>query len=111
MLHASNGPNGPVDSRAATDSPVEELHHEKRRALVLAHFVDRAHARVRHPGGGARLAQQRRRARGGIGPQQLDRDFALESVVLAGIDDTHAAFAKAAGDPEAADELRILIHD
>ena len=78
---------------------------------VLAHFVDGAHARVRHPGGGARLAEQRRRARGGIGPQQLDRDFALESIVLGGIDDTHAAFAEAAGDPEAADELRILIHD
>ena len=106
MLHASNGPKGPVDSRAATDCPSRSSITRYGVPSNSPDFVDGAHARVRHPGGGARFAEQRRRARGGIGPQQLDRDFALERIVLGGIDDTHAAFAKAAGDPEAADELQ-----
>ena len=90
---------------------VEQLHDEKRRAVVFADLVDRADARVGDARGRARLAQHRRGTRRTFDPQQLDRDVALEGVVIAGVHHAHAALAKAADDSKATDGSGILIQN
>ena len=72
---------------------LEQLHHEKRHAVVLADVVDGADVRMGYPGDRSRFAlkslqlQGRRVSRRG---QDLDRDRPIELRVPAAIDLAHA---------------------
>ncbi len=77
----------------------EVLHHQIELAVVgLADVVDVDDVRVVDAIGGARLAQHPRaevRLSAEVGPNQLDRDHAVDEDVSRAIDDAHAAFADA----------------
>lgn len=86
---------------------IEQFHHQERRSLVLADFVDRAHVRMSHPRRRPRLPQQRcRRSPADIGPEQLDGNVALQRIVMGRIYDPHATLADPADDSKARDRCR-----
>jgi hypothetical protein len=94
---------------------VDELHRQEDPAGGDADVVDRHHARMRQPGQCLGLAPQPRlevsgKAPRAMGPQQLERDVAVELGIARGIDHTHAAAAEQAGDDIAAEPLARLQH-
>ena len=95
--------------RAAGGDPVgdrpaaQQLHDDERAALVLADVVDGDHVRVaREPAGGPRLAREaapRALVLAEMGGEDLDRDGAVEQLVVRLPDARHAAVG------DVADEL------
>src|SRR5688500_7686083 len=86
---------------------VHELHRDERMAVRFADFVDRADVRVCQVRGRAGLVEQ---ARALVRPDlatadDLDRDGAVELLVLRAIHDAHAAGAEARPDPVMAEGL------
>ena len=87
----------------------QEFHHDVRRAVVLAQFVDRDDVRVLQPRDGLGLALEplaRRRVEREIDQHHLERDVAVERRVLGAIEHAHPAAAKQAQDFVAANMRR-----
>ena len=81
---------------------IDELHGEKRLAVVFADLVNRADVGMIHRGSRAGLAQQERAAASSsasAAAQDLDRDVAPELLVVGAIDLAHPAAAEQRGDP------------
>ncbi len=85
--------------------PLQQLHGEEQLVPLLAKLVQLADGRMVDPRGRARLALQAFARRGvrRLRPQRLDRDRAVEPLVVRRVDDTHAPFTQDAGDPVTAD--------
>jgi hypothetical protein len=91
----------------------EKLHHDERRVLFLAELVDRHDVAVLQPRDGLRLAMEavaRRGVAGEIDQHQLDRDVALEHLVVRAVQHTHPAPSDALDDVVAPDPLRLADH-
>ncbi len=113
LLHVADG--APPGERAlaleelAEVAALDELHDEVRSALLLAREEDRDDVLVRDPGRRARLAHEAPRRALVLpeeGREHLDRDGPVERVVVALVDDAHAALAEAAEDAVRAELLR-----
>ena len=93
---------------AAERAALEQLHHEKRQAVVLADVVHRADVRVIQRGRRARLALK---SLGGdrilqqLRGEELDGDLASEAGVFGAIDHTHTALANLVDDSVMGDSL------
>lgn len=91
--------------------PLHELHRDVDRAFDLADVVDRDDVGMREASGDLRLASEAS-ARGieatahAIGPQQLDRDVALQIGIERGVHDAHAAGPELASNLVTPDPLR-----
>ena len=73
---------------------VEQLHDEKRLPVIFVELVERTDVRMADARGGARLAPEalaRAFVRQRVRPHDLDRDRAIEPIVVRGIHDAHAA--------------------
>jgi hypothetical protein len=88
--------------------PVDERHHEKERAVVASHVVDRDDSGVVHLRDDLRLAlKPLLDVRGELGGrEQLDGDFPVQHRVARPIDDSHAAAAQFGRDLVSIRELR-----
>ena len=99
-----------VEPLAQRDA-LDELHRDEQRPVVLADVVDRHHVGVVELGERTRLLPQGVRLLAlerGDGPQQLDRELAVELRVERGVDDPHAAGTDAAPDLVATDLVSLF---
>ena len=78
----------------------DELHRHEQVLVVAAELVDLDDVGVREPGEGLGLALEPELGGhvGDLAQQQLDGDLAVEALVVAGVDDAHAAAAELADD-------------
>ena len=76
--------------------PLHEFHHEVGLATLLSHLVNGADVRVRQASGGLSLLAEPRGCaeRIAVGPENLQRDVALEHLVPRAVHVAHAARAK-----------------
>jgi hypothetical protein len=102
---------GVADQRAQAPA-LDQLHHHVRRAVVLADVVDRNDVRVIELGHRAGLAHQPGPGLLLFGPlvQHLERDPAIEPLVVGAEDAAHPPLADRILDPVALDRVPRLDH-
>ena len=101
---------GAVGHEVAERAPADELGDEVDGVVVAARLVERDDPGVRQARGGLGLALGARADRGVVDGDALDRDGALEALVVREPDDAEAARPQPAHEPVAAeDELAVAI--
>ena len=86
-----------LEHQLAQGPPLDQLHHDERHAVRLAHVVDDDDVRIVQGRRGARLALeagQRQRVVGPLGGEHLEGHVAHQAHVARAVDLAHAALAE-----------------